>query len=45
MRWYLLILCSLLTGCAGLGDLRFSYDFAQKQFHVSVPLQKPIKDK
>jgi len=45
MKWPLLLLCLLLTGCAGLGDIRFSYDFAQKQFHVSVPLQKPTSSK
>lgn len=41
----LLIPCLLLTGCGVLTDIRFSYDFAQKQFHVTVPVQKPIKDK
>jgi hypothetical protein len=45
MKWFLVIILPLLTGCAGLGDIQFSYDFAQKQFHVSVPIQKPIKDK
>lgn len=45
MKWPLLILPLLLTGCAGLTDIRFSYDFAQKQFNVTVPIQKPIKDK
>lgn len=45
MKWLLLILPLLLTGCAGLTDIRFSYDFAQKQIHVSVPLQKPTSSK